>query len=75
MQNTTSFPYLSLGELADLLSVQSWRIARLFELGLLPEPDRVSGRRLIPKTMVPQVVDALRVRGWLPRTEEGIPAA
>lgn len=75
MQDTTSFPYLSLGELADLLSVQGWRIARLFELGLLPEPDRVSGRRLIPKTMVPQVVDALRGRGWLPRTEERIPAA
>jgi len=75
MQSTTSFPYLSLGELAELLSVQSWRIARLFELGILPEPDRVSGRRLIPKTMVPEVVDALRARGWLRNSEERIPAA
>ncbi len=74
MQSTTSFPYLSLGELADLLSVQSWRIARLFELEILPEPSRVSGRRLIPKTIVPQVVDALRERGWLPETEERPPA-
>jgi len=60
-------PYLSLGELGDLLSVQSWRIARLFELGVIPEPPRVGGRRLIPKTLVPQVVDALRERDWLPR--------
>jgi len=75
MQSTTSFPYLSLGELAELLSVQSWRIARLFELGILPEPDRVSGRRLIPKTMVPEVVDALSARGWFPSSEERIPAA
>ena len=66
MPSTISFPYLSLGELADLLSVQSWRIARLFELGILPEPKRLSGRRLIPKAMVPQVIDALKSRGWLP---------
>ncbi len=56
----------SLGELTPLLSVQSWRIARLFELGILPEPQRVSGRRLILKTMVPQIIDALEDRGWLP---------
>ena len=70
MPLTTSVPYLSLGELADLLSVQSWRIARLFELGILQEPQRVSGRRLIPKTMVPQVVDSLKSRGWLPESPE-----
>ena len=60
MGPTVCRPYLSLGELADLLSVQSWRIGRLFELGLLPEPDRVAGRRMIPKAMVPQVIDGLR---------------
>ena len=53
-------PYLSLGELADLLTVQSWRIARLYELGILPEPERLGGRRMIPKATVAQVVDALR---------------
>ena len=62
---TTAVPYLSLGELGDTLGVQSWRIARLFELGLLPEPPRIGRRRVIPKAMIPEIVDALRARGWL----------
>ncbi len=65
---TVSRPYLSLGELAELLSVQSWRIARLFELGILAEPPRIAGRRMIPKDLVPAVIDALRERGWLSNT-------
>jgi hypothetical protein len=69
MSHGDSVPYLSLGELADTLSVQSWRIARLFELGILPEPPRIGRQRCIPKAMVPQVVDALRARGWLPEPE------
>jgi hypothetical protein len=70
MHATASRLFLSLGELADLLSVQSWRIARLFELEVLPEPERIAGRRMIPKEMIPQIVDALRARGWLSRTSE-----
>jgi hypothetical protein len=72
MHATASRSFLSLGELADLLSVQSWRIARLFELGILPEPERIAGRRVIPKEMIPQIVDALRSRGWLSRPSEMI---
>jgi hypothetical protein len=63
-------PYATTGELGESLGVQSWRIARLFELGVLPEPQRIGGRRLIPKAMVPDVVDALRSRGWI-GTERG----
>jgi hypothetical protein len=70
MHATTSRPFLSLSESADLLSVQSWRIARLFELGVLPEPERIAGWRIIPKEMIPEVVDALRARGWLSRSPE-----
>ena len=47
MQRPSPPPYLSLGELGDLLGVQSWRIARLFELGILAEPPRIGRRRLI----------------------------
>jgi len=74
MQSVKSPPYLSTGDLGDALGVQSWRIARLFELGVLPEPQRIGNRRLIPKSMVPRVVDALRERNWLPQPEpaEGI---
>ena len=63
---TETSPVTTTGAIADALGVQSWRVARLFELGILPEPARLSGRRIIPKEMVPYVVDALRNRGWLP---------
>jgi hypothetical protein len=58
----------TLGELADHLGVQSWRIARLFVLGLVPEPERKSGRRMIPKSAVPAIVTALKSKGWYPTT-------
>jgi hypothetical protein len=63
----------SIGELAEALGVQSWRIARLFELGLVPEPPRVSGRRAIPGEMVPAIIAALRDRGWLANSVEVAP--
>jgi hypothetical protein len=56
--------YTTVGELADQLGVQSWRIARLFEQGDLPEPPRLSRRQLIPRSLVPRIVAALRQRGW-----------
>ena len=70
MHATACHPFLSLGEVADLLSVQSWRIARLFELQVLPEPERIAGRRLIPKEKIPEIIDALRARGWLPESSQ-----
>lgn len=66
MKAIKSPPYVTTGELGDSLGVQSWRIARLFELGVLSEPQRIGGRRLIPRSMICDVVDALRSRGWLP---------
>ncbi len=65
MSETVSAKHFTSGELGDLLGVQAWRIARLFELGLLEEPLRVGGRRLIPRSMLPMIVCALRDRGWL----------
>ena len=56
---------VSTGQLGDELGCQSWRIARVFELGLVPEPPRVAGRRIIPRSLVPAIVAALRTRGWL----------
>lgn len=52
-------------ELAELLGVESWRVRRLFELGVVPEPPRFAGKRHIPRAMVAQVAIALRDRGWL----------
>jgi hypothetical protein len=61
--NPPSKTHFSIGDVGDGLQVQCWRIARLFELGLLPEPPRVGGRRLIPVTMIPDIVALLRDRG------------
>lgn len=60
----------STGELGDELGCQAWKIARVFALGLVDEPPRVAGRRMIPRSMVPQIIRALEDRGWLTsRTE------
>ena len=57
---------LSTRDIAELLDVEQWRVARLFETGTLPEPLRIAGRRVIPKGMIPDIVVALKERGWLP---------
>jgi len=73
MLATKTPSYLTTGELGDALGIQAWRIARLFELGVVPEPQRIGGRRLIPKSLIPAIVDALRERGWLPADSAGEP--
>ena len=57
---------LTTRELGDLLGVAEWRVRRLFETGTLPEPPRFGGKRAIKGSMIPQIIDALRARGWLP---------
>ena len=59
---------LSTREVAELLGVESWRIQRLFESGDLPEVGRFAGKRVVPSAMLPQIVDALRSRDWLPES-------
>ena len=64
---------LSTRDIADLLGSQTWRVRRLFEDGTLPEPGRLGGKRAIPSSMIPRIVDALRARGWLPaETQEAV---
>jgi hypothetical protein len=59
--------------MADLLGTAEWRVRRLFEDGSLPEPPRFAGKRAIPTTSIPAVVDALRQRGWLSKEAGGPP--
>jgi hypothetical protein len=63
MSNLT---HLSTRDVADLLVTEEWRIRRLFELGILTEPGRFAGKRAIPKERLPEIIDALRAKGWLP---------
>lgn len=52
-------------EIAEILETETWRVRRLFEDGTLPEPPRFAGKRVISGRMIPAIVDALRVRGWI----------
>lgn len=64
--------HLSVGEMADSITkatgvvVLPWRVTRLFELRLFPDPPRVGGRRVIPESLQPQLIRAMRDRGWIP---------
>lgn len=53
-------------EIAEMLGVDPWRISRLYESGSLEEPAKFAGRRVILGTAIPEIVDALRERNWLP---------
>ena len=64
--------HLTTRQIAELLGVEVWRVQRIFELELLPEPTRFAGRRVIPSVHIPEIVDALRSRGWLPQTAEAM---
>jgi DNA-binding transcriptional MerR regulator len=56
---------LPIGEAADLLGVQSWRLRRLFERGLLGEPERVGRTRVVRREQLPRIREALEKAGYL----------
>ena len=64
--------FFSTREVAEILGTETWRVRRLFEDGSLPEPARFVGKRTIPGTLLPEIVDELRRRGWL-RQQEAAP--
>ena len=56
-------------QVAEFVGTDTWRIQRLFEDGDVAEPERFAGKRAIPPSLIPQIVDALRARGWLTQPE------
>lgn len=52
-------------ELAEFLGTSEWRVRRLFQSRVLGETPRFAGKRAIPRERIPEIVDALRERGWL----------
>ena len=60
-------------QVGDLVSLPEWKIRRLFEDGTLPEPPKFGGKRAIPSSLIPEIVVALRARGWLPAPAEAAP--
>jgi hypothetical protein len=50
-------------------SVDEWQVRRLFEDGDLPEPQNFGGKRVINRDSLPEIIERLRARGWLPALE------
>jgi AraC-like DNA-binding protein len=57
--------YLTMGEVAERLHCQAWRVARVFQRGLLPETPRVGRYRVVREDQVPEVKRALEKAGYL----------
>jgi hypothetical protein len=57
--------YSTTRQVGDRCGVEEWQVRRLFEDGTLPEPERFGGKRAIPETLIPEIADQLRARGWL----------
>lgn len=54
-------------------AVREWQVRRLFENGELDEPPKFGGKRMVDRGMLPEIVAALRDRGWLPKTQLDVP--
>jgi hypothetical protein len=61
-------PFTTRG-VADILGTDEWRVRRLFEAGVLPEPPRFAGKRMLTSGDIPAIVVALQERGWLPQIQ------
>lgn len=59
-------PPLTIGDIAERYGVSAWKVRRIFERGLLPEPGRVGAYRVISADDLPKIEAALRQAGYLP---------
>lgn len=57
------------GAVARLHGIPEWRVRRVFERKLLPDPGRAGTYRLIPASDLPKVEAALRAAGYLEPSE------
>jgi hypothetical protein len=60
---------LTLGQAADELRTQTWKLQRLYVRGLLPEPKRVGRNRVIRPDELPAIACALAAAGYLKTTD------
>jgi DNA-binding transcriptional MerR regulator len=63
---TTVPNLMTIGEVADRFSCQSWKIQRLVSRGLLPAPHRVGPYRVFNAKDLPAIKKALEDAGYLP---------
>jgi hypothetical protein len=70
MSESDGTPGRTLGDIARHHDRPVWMVRRVFERGLLPEPARIGGYRVVPLTDVPLVEAAMRRAGYLPAAEQ-----
>lgn len=56
---------IALGDVAAAVGCESWRLRRLFERGVLPEPQRVGGYRVFQASEIPTIRLAAEKAGIL----------
>ena len=57
---------LTLGQVGDHYRIQGWKVARLFDRGILPPPRKVGVYRVVSRDQLPVIEEALRRAGYLP---------
>lgn len=55
----------TVGDLAKHFELPAWKVRRIFERRILPEPERVGAYRVIQACDLPAIEDALRRVGYL----------
>jgi hypothetical protein len=68
---TTLTDVLSMGQVADLIGCQTWKIRRLIGRGLLPEPVRIGVVPIFHRDQLPAIRERLREAGYLPGSPGG----
>jgi hypothetical protein len=66
---------LTIGEAAERIGAQTWRLQRLIARGLFPEPQRIGRTRVVLEDDLPAIAEAMRQAGYLkttaPQTDAG----
>lgn len=62
---TTAGGLLTLGDAATRLGCQSWQIRKMYTKGILPEPPRIGGVRVLAEADLPALRAALLKAGYL----------
>jgi len=56
---------LTLGQIATRFGCQLWQVRRLYERGLLPEPERIGRTRIVRREDLPRIEKLLRESGYV----------
>ena len=56
---------VTIGQVAKHFGCQLWQVRRLFERGILPEPERIGQQRVIKVKELPKLGAALKKAGYV----------